>query len=440
MEIVGGFESTYLPLADVDCVETSGHDQRWREDLRSLRDCGVRRLRYPIRWHRVQPGRGSFDWGHTDEVMAWMADLGLQPIVDLVHHTSYPRWLTGGFADPDFPRAYLEYVEQFARRYPQVREYTLFNEPFATLFLAGHEALWPPYGSGMAGFTRLLRPILPAIAEASRLAVQLWPGARHVYVDTCERHTGTPGAPAQHAATANDRRFVVLDLFLGRNLDPATRPFLASIVEAGGADLLTMEPGRIDVLGLDYYAHSEWHYDEDGGHVPSPVPGGLAVLAREYADRYRMPLMLSETNVRGFPSDRASWLRYTLEQCEIAQADGVPLEGYCWFPFVDSCDWDSLLARTGGRPDPVGVLPNAGSLASGRDPGAGTTMLAAYRAAGAGGRAADLPAYRFQEPLNERLAGFLPQMAHWPWQDPPAVELVHPRVVNDAPQLLEESA
>jgi hypothetical protein len=37
-----------------------------------------------------------------------------------------------------------------------------------------------------------------------------------------------------------------------------------------------------------------------------------------------------------------------------------------------------------------------------------------------------LPAYRFQQPVASRLAGFLPQMSHWPWTDPPPRERVPP--------------
>src|SRR3712207_9422518 len=71
--------------------------------------------------------------------------------------------------------------------------------------------------------------------------------------------------------------------------------------------------------------------------------------------RSGVDVMLSETNIRGTPSDRASWLRHTLEQYEAARSRGVPLRGYCWYPHIDSCDWDSMLARSAGRTDPVGV-------------------------------------------------------------------------------------
>jgi len=45
--------------------------------------------------------------------------------------------------------------------------------------------------------------------------------------------------------------------------------------------------------------------------------------------------------------------------------------------------------------------------------------VAAYALAAGGGRAADLPAYRFEEPVASWLRGYLPHMSHWDWQDGP---------------------
>lgn len=133
----------------------------------------------------------------------------------------------------------------------------------------------------------------------------------------------------------------------------------------------------------------------------------------EYHERYGLPCMLTETNIRGYASDRASWLKYTLEQCELAQEAGVPLLGYCWFPFLDSCDWDSLLFHCRGAVDPVGVYWLDSALE--RRPSA---MSDAYALAAQGTPARDLPAYRFRRPVADWLQGYLPQMAHWDWQAP----------------------
>ena len=416
IEFIGAFESTYQPGFDVDVLETTGHVHRWREDLELMRASGVTRLRYPIRWHRIETAPGVFDWTATDAVLGYMQDNGFRPIVDLVHHTSYPRWLSG-FTDDRYGPAFVRYVEAFARRYPWVPEYTLLNEPFTTAYLCGHEGLWTPCLRGLEGFLTLLRALLPSLVEASRRYKTLVPDARHVWIDTCERHTSGGPEGDDYTRLANDRRFFLLDVFLGRPLDPG-RPFVAEVLAAGGHDLLALEPGRIDTLGLDYYAHNQWHFVSPGRSVrSSPVAGSLAALIVEYWERYQVPCLLGETNIRGFPSDRATWLKYTLEQCETARDAGVPFDGYCWFPFIDSADWASLLLRCDRQIDPVGVYWLDDRLER-RD----SSMSVAYAAAAQGAASAALPAYRLQDPVDTWLAGWVPQMSHWEWQPAPEHE------------------
>jgi len=404
----------------VDVAETTGHAARWRADLELLASCGVGRLRYPVRWHRIEAERGRFDWRATDEVLGWISDHGLRPIPDLLHHTSYPRWLRRGFADRRFGPSYLRYVEAFADRYPWIEAYTLFNEPFTTFLLSGQQGLWPPHLRGLKGFLTLARNVLPAVTEASRAYRDLLPRARHLYVDTCEQATAANAEAEQVAEMANDRRFFVLDVFLGRTMDPS-RPFVADVLRAGGEPLLGLRPGHVDDLGLDYYAHNQWQYVDASGRgvMSSPDPAPMSEVFGEYWERYRLPCLLGETNIRGFAPDRASWLKYTLEQCEIAGRRGVPVGGYCWFPFVDSCDWDSVLVRNQGNVDPVGVYWLDEHLD--RRP---SSMSVAYTSAARGATSAELPAYRFQPPVAGWLAGWLPQMSHWEWRDAPVHEVV----------------
>jgi beta-glucosidase/6-phospho-beta-glucosidase/beta-galactosidase len=415
---IGAFESTYQPAFDIDVLETTEHVLRWREDLQLLRSCGVREIRYPVRWHRIETEPGRFDWRETDQALGHLQDTGIRAIVDLVHHTSYPRWIEH-FADPAFGPALLRYVRAFAEHYPDVEAYTIFNEPFTTFLLCGETGIWPPRLHGVEGFLAVARNVFPALTEASRLLHELLPAARHVYVEACERHSSSSPAGARFAEWTNDRRFFLTDLFVGRELD-RSRPFLADVVARGGADLLEVEAGAIDVLGLDYYAHNQWQWTDAAVGTTSPsAPDSLADVIVEYWERYRLPCIVGETNIRGFPSDRATWLKYTLEQCERARDAGVPIEGYCWFPFIDSCDWDSILCRCDASVDPVGVYSLDAQLD--RNP---SSMSESYLLAASGTPAAELPAYNLQTPVANWLAGWLPQMAHWRWEAPPAAELV----------------
>jgi hypothetical protein len=109
-----------------------------------------------------------------------------------------------------------------------------------------------------------------------------------------------------------------------------------------------------------------------------------------------------------------TWLRYMVEQYERAVDRGVDLDGFCWFPFVDSTDWDSLLARPAGRRDPVGIL-SLGPDGERRS----TVLTEAWGALAAGGTSSQLPAYRFESPCADELRGVVSSLPHWPWQSPP---------------------
>jgi len=182
---------------------------------------------------------------------------------------------------------------------------------------------------------------------------------------------------------------------------------------------LRAKPARIDVLGLDYYSHCELEWCTQGRIYPNQTPEGLVPTALEYAERYRLPLMLTETNIRGYVSDRISWLKFMVEQCEEIETKLAPLglafEGFCWYPFIDSTDWCSLVKEANGNIDPQGIYYLDSDCRK-----RNASELSEIFASLARGQISskDIPAYRFQPPLDRQLEGFLPMMAHWHWREP----------------------
>lgn len=418
MEFLTGFESTYMPLHDTDVLRLTRHDERWRQDLTLVREMGIRRLRYPLPWHRIERARGCYEWGWLDEVLAGMRELGLAPIADPLHHTSFPRWLADGFLNPDFPAAYRDFCAAAARRYPWVREWTVFNEPLPTTLLCTDMAAWYPARRGEEAFYRVALNVARAICEATAAIRREQPAARFIHIDTAEGHGALDAASEEFARLLNERRFLFHDLILGRvDRGHALYDRLHRLGGAGERELrwFREHAARIDVLGLDYYAHCEHQFHRSGPVCPSQAPLGFAALARQYHARYGLPLMLTETNIRGYVTDHISWLKYMVEQCEQLVAEGIPFEGFTWFPFIDSTDWDSLLDAPRGHIDPVGIY----RLAEGDLARCDSELVRLYRGLVRGElRGADLPAYRFLTPVSEQLAGFRPQWSGWDWRQP----------------------
>ncbi len=422
MTYLTGFESTYMPDHDKDVLETTRHLDLFHHDLTLVAESGLRVLRYPAPWHRIEREPGRYDWSWMDAAMRSMQDLGLDPIIDPIHHTSFPAWLEQGFLDHRFVDAYVQFVLAFADRYPWVRRYTPFNEPMPTTLFCADQGIWKPYERHERHWLRSARNVAIAVSRISRLLKAGNPQIEIVHVDTCEAHHAMDEKSAPWARFLNERRFLLHDLILGR-VKPGHKLYwfveehgLATEDGLSADDLawLAENPARIDVLGLDYYAHSEQQFHRAGSYIPSLAPYGFAEVARQYIDYFNLPVMLTETNIRGYVSDRLSWLKYMVEQAEQLVAMGVDWRGFCWFPFVDSTDWDSLLRCACNHLDPVGIY----WLDDARE--RHVSELSEVYAALAQGRitASDIPAYRFQEPVRSQLEGFMSQMQHWEWQDP----------------------
>src|SRR5215213_905302 len=95
---------------------------------------------------------GAYDWRWSDQRLARLRDLGITPIVGLLHHGSGPRWTS--LTDPAFPERLAAYAGAVAARYPWVQDYTPLNEPLTTARFSGLYGHWYPHGDDDATFVR----------------------------------------------------------------------------------------------------------------------------------------------------------------------------------------------------------------------------------------------------------------------------------------------
>ncbi|MGC2238531.1 MAG: family 1 glycosylhydrolase [Pyrinomonadaceae bacterium] len=425
MRFLSGFESTHIFGSGTDVLNLTKHTEFVEEDLDLVSSCNLNLMRYSAPWHSIEREPGVYDWMWLDKALNRFREMGIEPILDPLHHTSFPEWLFGGFANPKFAGSYLNFIEKLAARYPWIRYYTIINEPFVTALFCGGEGIWYPYLKSKNSFVSMILNMGEAICRVSERLTETLDEAYFVHVDTCEKHRPTNAASIENARFRNELRFLVVDLVLGKINE--NHPLYNYLRQNGATrdrlERFTENPSRIDILGLDYYAHSELEWNGDERIYPNRNPEGFANIAMDYVNRYNLPVMLSETNIRGFVSDRISWLKFMVEQCEILknrlEPRAIPFHGFCWYPFIDSTDWCSLVREASGKIDPQGIYHlDCGSLR--RNASELSDIFAALADGAISSR--DIPAYRFQSPLDTELKGFLPLMKHWQWLEPFAPE------------------
>src|SRR4051794_11417046 len=213
---VGAFESTKLSGSGTDILGTTRHIECWEADLQLLRSASITQLRYSVPWHRIECEPGTYDFTWLDGPMAYMQAIGMTPVLDPLHHISYPDWLDRGFADPDFPRAYERFVTKVAERYPWVNCYTVFNEPLPTTLFCGFTGWWHPYQASDDCFVRMALNVARAICLSSATLRKSNSQTKFVHVETCETHRSIDNKSEEWTRFANARRFLMHDLILGQ--------------------------------------------------------------------------------------------------------------------------------------------------------------------------------------------------------------------------------
>ncbi len=419
---LGAFESTKIHGGGLDVLETTRHINFWRDDLIRLREGGIRELRYPVPWHRIEKEEGRWDWRWMDGPMQLMYELGMQPILDPLHHVSLPDWLIDGFANPAFPNLYLRFVENVAKRYEWAERYTVVNEPLPTLVLCAFTGDWYPHRRSDADFVAMAINVSRAICLATAALRKFNPRIQLIQVDSCEHHRALDSQSQEWVEHVNGRRFLFHDLILGHVR--ADHPLLPYLQANGWTQdhrrWFEDHPVNIDVLGLDYYAHSEidWAWDREANRATLRFPcrqaRGFAAVAGDYVERFRLPVLLSETNIGGTVTDRITWLKFMEEQAEQLAAVS-DFRGFCWFPSIDATDWDSLCTAANRRISPMGIWSLAPDYSERQ-----FSQLSEWYVRLAKGEAdsSHLPAYRLQPPLDRDLQGYQPLMAHWSnWRD-----------------------
>lgn len=331
-----------------DQLEECGHYERWEEDLHLVRDLGLNVLRYGFPIHRIYLGPGKFDWEFTDAVMREMKRLKITPILDLLHF-GVPDWI-GDFQNPELPILFADYAEEVAKRYEWVRFYTPVNEIFITARGSAKDGLWNEQLQDDRAFVTALKHCVAASTLATHRICMHRNDAMIVQSESAEYLHVAKSDPDPSVALWNKLRFASLDLLYSVPPDADVMIFLFDngLTREEYNWKLVGEPPGYQILGSDYYGRNERILKPDGSICRAEDVMGWYQITRGYYDRYKKPVMHTETNHFN-PRKAPTWLWKQWVNVLRLRADGVPVLGFTWYSLTDQIDWDTALARKQGH-------------------------------------------------------------------------------------------
>jgi len=352
-----GIENSYPTIANgkrIDQMDKCGHYARWEDDFALVKEMGLNALRYGPAYYRTHVAPDRFDWESADAPMQRLRELGIEVIADLCHF-GVPNWL-GGFQDPAFPVLFAEYARAFARRYPWVRYFTPVNEIFICANFSARKGWWNECEASDAAFVRALRNLCMAHELAVEAILGERPDAIFVQGESCEHFHAAGREAGRIADHWNAVRFLSLDLTTGRELAPGMAGFLNEHGVTSNDLSFFRERRAVGQrwIGLDYYPTCE-HRVLASGRMQTARKGlGFRALAREYYQRYQLPLFHCETN--RVPRFALDWLREQWEDVLALRAEGVPMTGFTWYSLTDQIDWQYALREEHNHLHAVGLF------------------------------------------------------------------------------------
>ncbi len=355
-----GIENSYptIQLPDgrtkrVDELEKAGHYVRWKDDFQLVKDLNIRFLRYGPPYYSTHVGPGQYNWDFTDQTFRALDELGITPIVDLCHF-GVPDWI-GNFQNSDWPQYFAEYAGAFAKRFPNLQFYTPVNEIYVAAQFSARYGWWNEGLASDPAFVRALNNLCKANVMAMHAILAVTPDATFIQSESSEYfHAEAPDCQPL-AEFQNEKRFLSLDLTYGC---PTTVRMYQYLLDNGmtRADYEWFHQNQVKarcIMGNDYYVTNEHTVHCDGSTSAAGEILGYYVITKQYFNRYRLPIMHTETN-RAEP-ESVSWLRKEWANFHRLKLDGVPLVGFTWYSLIDQVDWDTALREDAGRVNALGL-------------------------------------------------------------------------------------
>jgi len=362
---------------DVAC----DHFNRYRDDVALMAGLGVPHYRLSIAWPRVMPtGTGAISedgLSFYDRLIDELLEKGIQPHATLFHwDMPYELYLKGGWLNRDSVDWFADYSELVVKRLgDRIASWMTLNEPqcfiglglqsgihapgdklnFKEVLLAGHHALLAHGKSVQAIRAGVSKPTRVGWAPVGAPKIPLTDSVEDIEAARTATFR-TEGKTVWSNAWWND------PVFFGHypEFEMSQYGSDAPVVRDGDMELISQP---LDFYGANIYNAQVVQAGPDGKAVELPHPIGAARTLyhwpitpealywgpRFFYERYKKPIVITENGLglsdwvglNGEVNDpqRIDFVNRYLLSLERAIADGVDIEGYFHWSFMDNFEW-----------------------------------------------------------------------------------------------------
>ncbi|MBE3596715.1 MAG: beta-glucosidase [Hydrogenibacillus sp.] len=367
---------------DVAC----DHYHRYEEDLDWMSQLGINAYRFSIAWPRIFPeGSGRLNETGIDFYARLLEGLharGITPVVTLYHwDLPYALEEKGGWTNRDTAHYFAEYAHTLFRRLgDRVPYWITLNEPWVVTFLGYVTGEHAPGKQDIGAAVRVAHHLNLAHAEAvEALRDERSPETAKIGITNILTKAIPAGDSIEERFSAylyeRLQNGIFLDpIFFGRYPDelrailmraPEAQAFFEREAPRIEDDLKRMRQ-TVDFLGVNYYFPARIRHNPDspwggidfadGGAGERTAmgwevyPEGLYDILRDLHARYAPPSILITENGAAYDdvitpdgkvhdTTRIRYIERHLERIAQAIADGVPVDGYFYWSFMDNFEW-----------------------------------------------------------------------------------------------------
>lgn len=374
LEIWGGIECTINRVGNdyYDQLEYAGHYNR-ENDIDIIASLGIQRLRYPVLWEKHQPQKNSIiNWSLVEKNLSRLNELGIQPIVGLVHHGSGPQYVN--FFDGSFEEGLAVYAGQVAEKFPWVEFYTPVNEPLTTARFCGLYGHWYPHKADNYSFFKILLSECKATVLAMQAIRQINPEAKLIQTEDLGKCYSTPLLQYQ-ADTENERRWLSYELLCGKlTRDKFMWGHMVRVgISEDELNFFLEHPCVPHIAGFNYYLTSERYLDEDLVKYPQHAHGGNGIhayadveavrvqlqtesgpyiLLKEAWERLQIPLAITECHLHCTREEQMRWFNEMWTTLNQLKREGINIQAITAWAIFGLYGWNRLVTQPWGDYEP----------------------------------------------------------------------------------------